>query len=80
MHQPDEPIFFYRFLCGDRREARQCRCPLCRRSRDNRRCGTVAAEFRVSHPFGVLERIVFEAKEGRADALFGHRRQVCQCL
>ena len=41
---------------------------------------TVAAEFRVSHPFGVLERIVFEAKEGRADALFGHRRQVCQCL
>jgi len=25
---------------------------------------TVAAEFRVSQPFGVLERIVFEAKEG----------------
>ena len=31
---------------------------------------TVAAEFRVSQPFGVLERIVFEAKEGRADAVF----------
>ena len=30
---------------------------------------TVAAEFRVSQPFGVLEWIVFEAKEGRADAV-----------
>ena len=29
---------------------------------------TVAAEFRVGQPFGVLEGIVFEAKEGRADA------------
>ena len=31
---------------------------------------TVAAEFRVSQSFGVLERIVFEAKEGYTDALF----------
>jgi len=31
---------------------------------------TVAAEFRVGQLFGVLERIVFEAKKGRADALF----------
>ena len=29
----------------------------------------VAAEFRVGQSFGVLEGIVFEAKEGRADAL-----------
>jgi len=31
---------------------------------------TVTAEFRVGQPFCVLERIVFEAKEGRADAVF----------
>ena len=34
---------------------------------------TVAAEFRVSQPFSVLERIVFEAKEGRADAVLDTR-------
>ena len=31
---------------------------------------TVTAKLRFSQPFGALERIVFEAKEGRADALF----------
>ena len=31
---------------------------------------TVATEFRVSQTFGVLERIVLEAKEGCADAVF----------
>jgi hypothetical protein len=31
---------------------------------------TVTAEFRVGQPFCVLERIVFEAKEGRTDTLF----------
>ena len=34
---------------------------------------SVAAKCRVSQPFGVLERIVFEAKEGRADAVFDTR-------
>ncbi len=31
---------------------------------------TEASEFRVGQTLGVLEGIVFEAKEGRADALF----------
>jgi hypothetical protein len=31
---------------------------------------TLTAEFRVGQPFGVLERIFFETKEGRTDALF----------
>ena len=31
---------------------------------------TVAADFRVGQPHSVLERIVFETKEGHADTLF----------
>jgi hypothetical protein len=31
---------------------------------------TVTTQFRIGEPFGVLERIVFEAKEGRAYAVF----------
>lgn len=31
---------------------------------------TVAAQFRIGQPLGILERIVFEAKEGRTDTFF----------